>query len=189
MNLLNDNKLNIEKLSNTLVIGSVSSGKSVFTCKLIDYCIKNNYKIALADPKQVEYFKYSNYENLVSEIANNSQKMDNLGEFISKYDSKEKLYLFIDEYLEVIIQSKKLVKAINTKKDNIIVIACLQNPNKVDKIDLTIFNYEVVLRLENKLEGILETNFDTKNFEIGEFIIKDLNSKDESNKINNLEIK
>ena len=41
----------------------------------------------------------------------------------------KKLYLFIDEHLEVVFTSKKLVDAINLKKDNICVVSCCQIVN------------------------------------------------------------
>ena len=51
-------------MNNILVLGATGSRKSVLNCKLNDYCVNNNYKIALVDPKVVEYFEYLNYKNL-----------------------------------------------------------------------------------------------------------------------------
>lgn len=188
MEIINENKLYVEKLTNTLIVGSTGSGKSVMACKLIDYCINNNYKIALVDPKLVTYYKYAKYNNLVYKIARNSHDYDDLADFLVRYDSKEKLYLFIDEYCDVVNTSKKLVEVINLKKDNICVIACAQNPYMLKNNQISSFDYEIVLSLAYRLKGKLVTNIDTKDFKPGEFIIKDIKSGIELDKISNLEV-
>lgn len=182
MNIINDNKLCVESMNNILVLGATGSGKSVLVCKVIDYCINNNYKIALVDPKVVEYFEYLNYKNLAYRIAYNFYDYDELADFIVQYDSNEKLYLFIDEYLEVVFTSKKLVDAINLKNDNICVVSCCQNPYELKSEHIKSFDYAIVLRLLSKVDGILSTHIDTKNFKSGEFVIKDLKSGLETDK-------
>ena len=185
MKIIKDNKLCFNELTNTLIIGSTGSGKSVMGCKLIEYCIKNNLRIALADPKMVEYFEYNDYKNLKFKIAHKEKDMDALADFITNYNSNEKLYVFLDECAEVQVLSRKLIDVINLKKDNVCVIACTQVPHFLKDEDINSFDYEIVLRLGYRLEGRLETNLDTDNFKAGEFIVKDLNSKEETDKINN----
>ena len=189
MEILDNSKLNIEKLSNTLILGSTGSGKSVMCENIINYCISKNYNICLVDPKQIEYFEYESYLNLSYKICNNKIDYDNLASFIENYNSTEKLYVFIDELAEVVNESKRLVEAIKLKKNNICVIACCQNPYILTDDLIDSFDYEIVLRLLDKLEGSLETKTSTKEFKTGEFIIKNITTSEETNKINNLEIK
>lgn len=188
MKIIKDNKLCFHELTNTLIIGSTGSGKSIMGCKLIEYCIKNNLNIALADPKMVEYFEYSDYKNLRFKIAHEAKDMDALANFITNYNSNEKLYVFLDESADVQILSRKLIDVINLKKNIVCVIACTQAPHFLKTDDINSFDYEIVLRLGYKLEGRLKTNLDTDKFKAGEFIVKDLNTKEETDKINDLQI-
>ena len=188
MKIIKDNKLCFNKLTNTLIIGSTGYGKTVMCYKLIEYCIKNNLRIALVDPKIIEYLEYKDYKNLSFKIANETSDMDALADYITNYNLREKLYVFIDECAEVAITSRKLIDAINLKKDNVCVIACIQNPYFLKTDDINSFDYEIVLRLGYRLERRLETNLDSVTFKPGEFIVKDLNTKEETDKINSLEI-
>lgn len=188
MKIIKNNKLCFKELTNTLIMGSTGYGKTVMACKLIDYCIKNNFNIALVDPKIIEYLEYKDYKNLNFKIANEASDMDNLADYITNYNSSEKLYVFIDECADVVISSRKLIDAINLKKDNVCVIACTQNPHFLKTDDINSFDYEIVLRLGYRLEERLETNLDTITFKQGEFIVKDLNTKEETDKINDLKI-
>lgn len=182
MEILDNNKLNIEKLSNTLILGSTGSGKSVMCENIINYCISKNYNICLVDPKMIEYFEYETYSNLSYKICDNKFDYDNLASFIESYNSNDKLYLFIDELADVLADSKRLVEAISLKKDNICIIACCQNPYILPNELIDSFDYEIVLHLLDKLEGRLETKLSTKDYKTGEFVIKDIKTCEETNK-------
>lgn len=99
-----------KKYKTVLISGSTMSGKSTLLYKYIEY-LKNeeNILIVIIDPKEIEFNKYSNLEN-VFYIANDYQNViiSELKKMIenNSVNKSNKIIIIVDEYAEVYADSK-----------------------------------------------------------------------------------
>ena len=132
----------LEKLSHTIIFGDTGSGKSNLLHTLITNLIKayspDELKLALIDPKQVEFDSYKNLPHIHNALIKSTNAVpDLLNSCIDKikYNNKNALLIIIDEIAELTLNEdimSKLTYLLNEgAKHNIYIIMATQRPSAI----------------------------------------------------------
>ena len=180
----NQNSLSIplEELSHTIIFGDTNSGKSNLLHMLITNLIKtysqNDIKLALIDPKYVEFNSYKSLPHLFDSLARTPEDINTLLDncLAQVGTSNTPIIILIDELAELTFNNDAMLKISsilnNDLNSNIYLIMATQRPILIPDEIITKTKTQICLPLSQKK---LPKNFPTeftieKNTNIGEMI-------------------
>ncbi len=99
----------------------------------------------LVDLDEIYYEDYKGEGNLKFKICKDLDDVNDLADFISKLEFKERTFLFVSNYNEIVCSNVKLMNIINSKKDNLRVVVFCDQPSKLNKEDVSSFDYAMQL--------------------------------------------
>ena len=139
-----DNKfisIPLEELSHTIIFGDTGSGKSNLLHMLITNLTKtystDELKLALIDPKYVEFNSYKSLPHLLNSLAKSAKEINTLlDNCLTKLDnSNTPIIILIDELVELVFNNDVMSKITsilnNDSNSKIYLIMATQRPNAI----------------------------------------------------------
>lgn len=178
-----DNKsisLPLEELSHTIIFGDTGSGKSNLLHMLITNLTKtyspDELKLALLDPKYVEFYSYKSIPHLFNTLARTPEEVTAILDDCLNINTKTPIIIFIDELAELVFNNDALSKIIsilnNDINSNIYLIMATQRPDLIPEEIINKTKTQICFPLsQRKLPKNFPTEFTIeKNTNIGEMI-------------------
>lgn len=179
---INQNSLSIplEELSHTIIFGDTGSGKSNLLHMLITNLTKtyspDELKLALIDPKYVEFYSYKSIPHLFNTLARTPEEVTAILDDCLNINTKTPIIIFIDELAELVFNNDALSKIIsilnNDTNSNIYLIMATQRPVSIPDEIFSKTKTQICFPLsQRKLPKNFPTEFTIeKNTNIGEMI-------------------
>ena len=174
--------LPIQKLSHTIIFGSTGSGKSNLLHMIITDLVKNyspnELKLALIDPKYVEFNSYKSLPNLFGSIAKSTEEINTLlNDCLSQVGTLNKpIIILIDELAELTLNNDTISKITsilnNDTNSNVYLIMASQRPNLIPSEIINKINTKICFPIDfDKLPKELSNEIKkTQKKNIGEMI-------------------
>ena len=185
-----DNKsisLPLEELSHTIIFGDTGSGKSNLLHMLITNLIKthsrDDIKLALIDPKYVEFNSYKSIPHLFNTLARTPEEVTAILDDCLNINTKTPIIIFIDELAELVFNNDALSKIIsilnNDLNSNIYLIMATQRPVSIPDEIITKTKTQICFPLsQRKLPKSFPTEFTTaEHLNLGEMIFTNSTTK------------
>ena len=180
-----DNKsisIPLKKLSHTIIFGDTGSGKSNLLHMLITNLTKtyspDELKLALIDPKCVEFNSYKSLPHLFSSLAKTPEEVNTLlDNCLSQVNnSNTPIIILIDELVELVFNNDALSKITsilnNDVNSNIYLIMATQRPDLIPEEIINKTKTQICFPLsQRKLPKNFPTEFTTaEHLNLGEMI-------------------
>ena len=180
--------LPLEELSHTIIFGNIGSGKSNLLHMLITNLTKtyspDELKLALLDPKYVEFYSYKSIPHLFNTLARTPEELTAILDDCLNINTKTPIIIFIDELAELVFNNDALSKITsilnNDVNSNIYLIMATQRPVSIPDEIISKTKTQICFPLsQRKLPKNFPTEFTIeKNTNIGEMIFINNNSKE-----------
>ncbi len=185
-----DNKsisIPLEELSHTIIFGDTGSGKSNLLHMLITNLTKtyssDKLKLALIDPKHVEFNSYKSLPHLFNTLARTPEELTAILDDCLNINTKTPIIIFIDELAELVFNNDALSKIIsilnNDTNSNIYVIMATQRPVSIPDEIISKTKTQICFPLsQKKLPKSFPTEFTTaEHLNLGEMIFTNSTTK------------
>lgn len=181
--------LPLKKLSHTIIFGSTGSGKSNLLHMLITNLIKeyssDELKLALIDPKYIEFNSYKSLPHLFNTIARTLEEITVLLDdcLTNINNTKIPIIIIIDELAELTFNKNVISEVLellnNDANSNIYLIMASQRPDLISKEIIKQTKTQIHFPCEYKLPKTLAPELKTISIKnLGEMIFVNNNTKE-----------